>query len=112
MAFKQPYKTYLIESQAILERDEDGRRFPHGAVKKGRFIRWNRYDNPRTNFRDAVRRVTRDMAQSHVGHIIYRRVVLGGLLSNDLKVLYKAKWGHDNQPFVQYTPLGKRWLNI
>ncbi len=112
MAFKKPYKTYLIEFRAILETDERGKRFSHGAIKYGRFVRWQKFDNPKTNFRDAVRQITRDLTQNHRGYIIYRRVVLNGLLTNDLKPLYKAKWGHDNQPFMQYTALGKRWLKM
>lgn len=110
MAFKEPYKTYLIESQAIIETDERGKRFPRGTVNYGHFVRWHKYDSPKSNFKDAVRQVTRALLHDHTGFIVYRRVVLGGLLTNDLKALYKAKWGHDNQPFTQYTALGKRWL--
>ena len=112
MAFKKPYKTYLIESKAIIETDERGKRFPRGQVKWGRFVRWQNYNSPQSNFKDAVRQVTRDLHKNHTGYVIYRRVVLNGLLTNDLKPLYKAKWGHDNQPFIQYTALGKRWLKM
>lgn len=112
MAFKKPYKTYLIESKAIIETDERGKRFPRGEVKYGRFVRWQKYDSPKANFKDAVRQATKSAMQKDVGYTIYRRVVLNELLTDDIKPLYKVKKRAGQPIYTEYTSLGKRWLKL
>ena len=106
----KPYKTYRIETRSIHTRAKDGKRLH--PVHWGVPVRWERFPTPASNFRDAVRQVTNLVHKDHVGYIVYRRVLKNGLPTNDVKPLYKAKWGNNGSPYIEYTTLGIRWQNM
>ena len=97
--------TYAIQSQSLTDIDSFGNRQKEIRYFRPRF--WVRADNVVANFRDAVLFSIRRLNSQHIGTIVYSVMLIDGRPQEYLTKLAQFKWGHDQQPFIQYEgPVG------
>lgn len=96
-------KTYAIESKTV-------RHSHKGTKRDGETIVWIKFDSPIANFRYAVKQISRLIAHTHVSYTIYRRLVANRQASEHKQILFKARWVSNGMPHIEYTELGKEWL--
>ena len=110
MRTKRAVVTFVILSQTLHDRDANGKRFPHGEVRRSKYRSWTRYINNASNFKAAVNFLTRQLVQRHIGGLVLIQKQVNGFPTNEISTLFQAKWGHDNKPFTKFQyAVGDYW---
>jgi hypothetical protein len=101
-------QSFVILTQTLHDKDASGKRYPHGAIKRGKYRAWERFTKTELNFKQAVNFITNQLNTYHVGGL----VLIKKLDSGDITTLYQAKWGHNNLPYTNYEySIGNYWRN-
>jgi hypothetical protein len=103
-------QSFVILTQTLHDRDVSGKRYPHGAIKTGRYKTWGRYLKPESNFKSAVTFINKQLNDLHIGGLVLIQKYIDGVPTKEITTLYQAKWGHDNKAFTQFQyAIGNYW---